>query len=232
MNTPSPSAAACIWTTPTSGPSPSPSSKNQIQQVELCLQNTVVAAIAVSDFFWEAGRGVVGLWGSWGRGGRGVVGWWGVVGSWGRGSWVVGRAVVGSWHRGVVGSWGCGVVGLWGLHINGDKTECVCCHQCAGETILVGGQTVQIQGPNHGIKVLGATFTMGSSVSVGIAAMQQKARATLACNKSIFRGKGTMSHKATMSDALIRPSALWGCRTWPCHTALLQAANTVQLRIL
>ena len=35
-----------------------------------------------------------------------------------------------------------------------------------------------------------------------------------------------------MSDALIRPSASWGCGTWPCHTALLQAANTAQLRIL
>ena len=35
-----------------------------------------------------------------------------------------------------------------------------------------------------------------------------------------------------MSDALIRPSALWGCGTWPCHSALLQAADTMQLRIL
>ena len=38
--------------------------------------------------------------------------------------------------------------------------------------------------------------------------------------------------RAIMSDVLIRPSSLWGCGTWPCHTALLQAANTVQLRIL
>ena len=35
-----------------------------------------------------------------------------------------------------------------------------------------------------------------------------------------------------MSNALIRPSALWACGTWPCHSALLQAGNTMQLRIL
>ena len=31
---------------------------------------------------------------------------------------------------------------------------------------------------------------------------------------------------------IIRPAALWGCSTWPCHVALLQAANAMQLRIL
>ena len=35
-----------------------------------------------------------------------------------------------------------------------------------------------------------------------------------------------------MSDVLIRPSALGGCGTCPCHAALLQAANTTQLRML
>ena len=119
-----------------------------------------------------------------------------------------------------------------GLHINGDKTECVCSHPKPGETILVGGQTVQVRDPNHPIKVLGAPLTMSSAISVTIATMQQKARAALASNKATFRGKGSLSHKAIMSDVLIRPSALWGCGTWPCHAALLQAANTVQLRIL
>ena len=60
-----------------------------------------------------------------------------------------------------------------GLYINGEKTERVCSHPCDGETITVGGQTVQAQGPNHHIKVLGASFTMSSSVSVVIASMQQ-----------------------------------------------------------
>ena len=110
-----------------------------------------------------------------------------------------------------------------GLHINGDKTECVCAHPKPGETILVGGQTVQVRDPNPPIKVLGAPLT---------ATMQQKARAALASNKATFRGKGSLSHKAIMSDVLIRPSALWGCGNWPCHAALLQAASTVQLRIL
>ena len=119
-----------------------------------------------------------------------------------------------------------------GLHINGDKTECVCSHPKPGETILVGGQTVQVRDPNHPIKVLGAPLTMSSAISVTIATMRQKARAALASNKATFRGKGSLSHKAIMSDVLIRPSALWGCGTWPCHAALLQAANTVQLRIL
>ena len=70
-----------------------------------------------------------------------------------------------------------------GLHINGDKTECVCSHHGPGETILVGGQTVQVRDPGHPIKVLGAPLTMSSSVSVIIATMQQKARTALACNK-------------------------------------------------
>ena len=100
-----------------------------------------------------------------------------------------------------------------GLRINGQKTECVCSHPCTGATITVGGQTMQVQGPSHNIKVLGATFTMSSFVSVLNASMQQKARVTLACNKSTFRGKDTLAHKATMSDVLIRPAALWGCGT-------------------
>ena len=119
-----------------------------------------------------------------------------------------------------------------GLHINGDKTECVCLQPKPGETILVGGQTVQVRDPNHPVKVLGAPLTMSSAISVTSATMQQKARAALAGNKATFRGKGSLGHKAIMSDVLIRPSALWGCGTWPCHAALLQAANTVQLRIL
>ena len=94
-----------------------------------------------------------------------------------------------------------------GLHINGDKTECVCSHPKPGETILVGGQTVQVRDPNHPVKVLGAPLTMSSAISVTIATMQQKARAALAGNKATFRGKGSLGHKAIMSDVLIRPSA-------------------------
>ena len=116
--------------------------------------------------------------------------------------------------------------------INGDKTECICSHPSPGSAITVGGQTVSVQGPTHAIKVLGATFTMGSSVSVLIATMQQKAKAMSKYHKATFRGNGTLAHKAALSDILTRPSALWGCGTWPCHAALLQAANTVQLRIL
>ena len=95
------------------------------------------------------------------------------------------------------------------LYINGDKTECVCSHQALDAEISVQGQTVPVQGPSHAIKVLGATFTMGSSVSVLIASVQQKARAVLATNKATFRGDGTLAQKAKMSDVLIRPTALW-----------------------
>ena len=116
-----------------------------------------------------------------------------------------------------------------GLHIIGEKTECVCSHACEGAGIRVGGQQVPLQGPGHVIKVLVANFSMGCSVSTIIAAMQQKAAGVLAANKAIFRGHGTLANKA---DILIRPAALRGCGTWPCHAALLQAANTMQLRIL
>ena len=33
-------------------------------------------------------------------------------------------------------------------------------------------------------------------------------------------------------DTLVRPAALCGGRTWPSHAAILQAANTIQLRLL
>ena len=95
-----------------------------------------------------------------------------------------------------------------------------------------GGQQVPVRGPAHTIKVLGATFSLGSSVATIIAAMQQKARGDLAANKAIFRGQVTLEDKAKMADIIIRPAALWGCGTWPCHAALLQAANTMQLRML
>ena len=106
-----------------------------------------------------------------------------------------------------------------GLYINGDKTECVCSHLFGDATITVGGQTVSVKGPSHVIKVLGAIFPMGSSVSILTASMQQQARAVLASNKATFRGDGALSHKAAMADILIRPAALWGCGTWPCHAA-------------
>ena len=96
-----------------------------------------------------------------------------------------------------------------GLFTNGDNTECACSHSCPNAEMEVGKQHVKVQRPTHTIKVLGAS--MGSSVAVTIAAMQQKMRGVLAANKSAFRGKGTLAQQAKMADVLIRPAALWGC---------------------
>ena len=75
-----------------------------------------------------------------------------------------------------------------GLLFNGGKTQCVCSQSGHG-TIMVSGRTVTIQGPDTSMKVLGAHFSMGGSVPMIIAHVQQKARAAWLPNKHIFKAQ-------------------------------------------
>ena len=119
-----------------------------------------------------------------------------------------------------------------GFEINGDKTHCICSSADQG-TIQVKGKEVVVGGPEVKIKVLGANFfSLGGGVPVLIASMQQKARAVWQAKKHVFWVGGSSSEVLALLDTLVRPAALWGCSTWPTHAAILQAANTLQLRFL
>ena len=114
------------------------------------------------------------------------------------------------------------------LSMNGDKTQCICSVAQQG-IVVVGGQTSRHRWPGQRRQGPGSEFFHWVVI---IAYMQEKARAVWHANRHVFRAGGKCKDILALLDTLVRPAALWGCGTWPSHAAILQAAFTIQLRLL
>ena len=115
-----------------------------------------------------------------------------------------------------------------GLHLHPVKTDII--HNSEEKvTFDVAGQTVAAKGPNHVIQVLGSPLSFHGGTAMLVAEMQARARKAFWAHREAFTSGASLRDKLKLHVILVRQSALWACQTWPCHTSLLKAVNTVQL---
>ena len=115
-----------------------------------------------------------------------------------------------------------------GLHLHPVKTDII--HNDEGKvTFEVAGQTVAAKGPHHIMRVLGSPLSFQGGTAMIVAEMQARARKAFWAHREAFKSGASLRDKLKLHVVLVRQSALWACQTWPCHTSLLKAVNTVQL---
>ncbi|CAE7383396.1 unnamed protein product [Symbiodinium sp. CCMP2456] len=93
----------------------------------------------------------------------------------------------------------------------------------------VAGEVVPTKGPHHMFYVLGSPLSFQGGTPMLVAEMQSRARKAFWAHRDAFTSKASLRDKLKLHVILVRQSALWACQTWPCHTSLLRAVNSVQI---
>ena len=115
-----------------------------------------------------------------------------------------------------------------GLHLHPAKTDII--HNSDKKVFFeVAGEKVAAKGPNHVIHVLGSPLSFQGGTAMLVAEMQARARKSFWAHHEAFTSGASLRDKLKLHVILVRQSALWACQTWPCHSSLLKAVNTVQL---
>ena len=115
-----------------------------------------------------------------------------------------------------------------GLHLHPVKTDII--HNNNKKVFFeVAGEKVAAKGPNHVIHVLGSPLSFQGGTAMLVAEMQARAREAFWAHRDAFTSGASLRDKLKLHVILVRQSALWACQTWPCHSNLLKAVNTVQL---